>query len=78
MSRQPGQRPIPVDPTELRITDIPHFQLKELEAALSNFIYWHTRCCVTRAERISRDESFVRLRQAHWHVQDAVKKAKAA
>ena len=62
----------------LLITRIPSVGLVELQAAIDDVIWWQQHQPMTRADRIARDEAFVRLLQVRWHVQDAMPRDKAA
>ena len=59
--------------TALHITQIPPFGLLELQAAIRDVIHWETHPPRTSEESNKRDEAFVRLRQADWHVGAAIK-----
>lgn len=56
----------------LLITDLPKFDLANVQAAIRDAIHWQTHYPTTREERIARDEALIRLRQADWHVSNAL------
>jgi hypothetical protein len=66
------------DTAPLFITRIPWIGLVELEAAITDTIYWHQHLAFTREDRIARDKALVRLMQAQWHVGAALTLDKAA
>lgn len=57
----------------LDIRAIPRFALFDLQSAIDDVIAWQGRVAISTADQLAKGNALVRLRQARWHVANAIK-----
>lgn len=64
--------------TGLLIKDIPSLTLSDVQADVREAIHWLTNSPTNDQECLRRNQTVVRLRQADWHITNALDEKKAA